>query len=558
MAFTLDRDKINIAVVEDNGVARINLRNHLLEMGFSDIGCYSQGRELKPALKQRHFHLLLMDFHLGLYKNGVEVINEMQKEGLLKPSTCIVFVTSDRVPMIVGQIMDVHPDALVLKPYTIRNLEKTLLSCMRFHHFMKPVMQLMDKNDYPRALESLELLMQNNQQPRYRTNLIKLKARILIRLQRYQESAAIYEEVLKTSDKIIWAKWGLIQSIHLMGQTQKSEEMLSQMLNTHLTSDKACEWLARINIDKEDYDKAQAYLDRIKDGELSLSAARLKAYLYQTQDLIDDAISLLEKKRESNRNIRERFTELSFDLARCYLNKARNTPINERGKHLQLARYLIGGAGRNMQGNDIDIKRNYMTALAAVLEDDKARARQLLSQEGVENTEFMDIPTLSDAISTWHDLGEKGKASELLHELEQKLTHLPDENERTVSSLMMRKNEQALGDKRSRSLEFNKRGLAFYVKDNFSDAIDLFYQAYILFPSEPAFSLNLLQSMVEEKKLVHKKVSIAALQQELTSQSLSSANSKRFSGIVQKINKDQLDLLSFQQMTPSTHTEEDD
>lgn len=509
----MDRDRINVAVVEDNGVARINLRNHLLEMGFSDIGCYSHGRELKPVLKQRHFDLLLMDFHLGLYKNGVEVINELQKEGLLKPSTCIVFVTSDRVPMIVGQIMDVHPDALVLKPYTIRNLEKTLMACMRFHQFMQPVLKLMDKGDYIAALEALERLILENKEPRYRTNMIKLKARILIRLKRYKDSAAIYEEVLKTSDKIIWAKWGLIQSTHLAGETAQSEKMLEAMLNTHLTSDKACEWLARINIDKQDYDKAQQYLDKIKDGELSLSAARLKAYLYQTQDQMDDAIRLLEKKRESNRNIRERFTELSLDLARCYLTKARETPMNERGKHLQVARFLIGGAGRNLHGNDIEIKRSYMNALAAVLEDDKDKARELLSQKGLEDTAFMDIPTLSDAVSTWHDLGEKGKASELLHELEQKLINLPDENERTVSSLMMLKNEQALGDKKSRAMEFNKKGLEFYVKDDFADAIDLFYQAYILFPSEPAFSLNLLQSMVEAKKLVHKKVIIAGLQQ---------------------------------------------
>ncbi|WP_231730915.1 response regulator [Lacimicrobium alkaliphilum] len=552
----MDRNRINVAVVEDNGVARINLRNHLLEMGFSDIGCYSHGRELKPVLKQRHFDLLLMDFHLGLYKNGVEVINELQKEGLLKPSTCIVFVTSDRVPMIVGQIMDVHPDALVLKPYTIRNLEKTLMACMRFNQFMQPVLRLMDKDDYPRALETLELLMEENKEPKYRTNMTKLKARILTRLKRYKESAAIYEEVLKTSDKIIWAKWGLIQSTHLTGETKQSEKMLEAMLDTHLTSDKACEWLARINIDKQDYDNAQRYLDKIKDGELSLSAARLKAYLYQTQDQMDDAIRLLEKKRESNRNIRERFTELSLDLARCYLTMARDTPMNERGKHLQVARYLIGGAGRNLHGNEIDVKRNYMTALAAVLEDDKAKARELLSQEGLEDTAFMDIPTLSDAVSTWHDLGEKGKASELLHELEQKLTNLPDENERTVSSLMMLKNEQALGDKKSRALEFNKKGLEFYVKDDFADAIDLFYQAYILFPSEPAFSLNLLQSMVEAKKLVHKKVIIAGLQQELSAQALSSANAKRFAGIVQKINKDELDKLSVQESEDTEPSEQ--
>ena len=61
----MEKRKVNIAVVEDNGMARINLRNHLLEMDFNGVNCFSQGRDLKVDMKHRNYDLLLMDFHLG-------------------------------------------------------------------------------------------------------------------------------------------------------------------------------------------------------------------------------------------------------------------------------------------------------------------------------------------------------------------------------------------------------------------------------------------------------------------------------------------------------------
>ena len=44
--------KVKVAVVEDNGMARTNIRNHLLDMGFSQISCFSNGRELKANMKK--------------------------------------------------------------------------------------------------------------------------------------------------------------------------------------------------------------------------------------------------------------------------------------------------------------------------------------------------------------------------------------------------------------------------------------------------------------------------------------------------------------------------
>ncbi|MDF2177701.1 response regulator [Aliiglaciecola sp. CAU 1673] len=527
--------KINIAIVEDNGVARINLRNLLMGMGFSDVGCYSHGRELKSVLRQRHYDLVLMDFHLGLHKNGVEVVNELQQEGLIKPSTCIIFITSDRFPVIIGQIFDVHPDALVLKPYTIRNLEKSLMACIQQNRYLLPVLKLMDQEQNQQALELLDEMLKVNERPKYQTPMVKLKARLLVRLERYAEGAAIYEGILKTSDKILWAKWGLIQCTYKNGEVEKSEKMLEALLDTHLTNDKACEWLTRINIERKEYDKAQQYIDRIKESELSVSAALLKANLYQMRDEVDMAIGLLEKKRESNRNFRERYYDITMDLARVYLDLAEQKPQQERSRYLQLTRFLIGSAARGNQLQDVDAKRNYLAALAALMEEDNKKAAELLADEAMLDTQSMDASTLSDAVSAWHGLGNDCRASEMLLELEQKLKQLPDENERTITSLKMAKNEELLGEKRARAVSFNQQGQAFYVKNQFSEAKDLFYQAYILFPDEPAFSLNLLHCMAETATKEHKKASISALVNELQGHQLSAANANRFKDIKGKI-----------------------
>jgi DNA-binding NarL/FixJ family response regulator len=535
-----ERKNINIAVVEDNGAARHNLRNHLLEIGFINIGCYSHGRELKAALRTKSFELLLMDFHLGVNKNGVEVIQDLTKDGLINHSTSIVFVTSDRLPIIVGQIVDIHPEALILKPYTIRNLERTVSTVMKLHSYLRPIYKAMDEDKFEEAFNKVEEMLALNALPKQRMSLIKLKARLLTRLHRHDEAKAMYTDLLKKSRNIIWAKWGLIQNTFLSGEIDKSEQMLEAMLGTHLTNDKACEWLARINISNEHYEKAEEYISRIKEGEMSMTAARLKAYLYQIQENMDDAIRVIERKRESNRSIRERFSELSFDLARMYISLAEQKGPNQRKQPLQAARHLIGNAARKNADEDITLKRNYLNAVVAVLEEDVPKAKEILNQEGMKNFESADISTLSDASSAWYGVGDKAMASEILASIDARVESLPDENEKTISNLMVTRNERNQGGKRSRALEFNKSGLKLYSKKNYEEALKLFYQAYILFPDEHAFGLNLLQNMVEAVCKEHQTVRVLRLYNDLEKSDLSEGNMKRLSDIYVKIqaNKD--------------------
>ncbi|QHJ11545.1 TorCAD operon transcriptional regulatory protein TorR [Paraglaciecola mesophila] len=528
---------IKVAIVEDNGMARINLRNHLMEMGFTEVGCFSNGRELKAHVRLRRVDLLLMDYHLGQNKNGVEVVQELQEQGLLKSSTSIIFITSDRLPMIVGQIVDVHPDALVIKPYTIRSIEKNISACLNFHHYLQPVFQLMDDNEFELALHKLVYMLERNSRPRLRSQMVKLQARLLIKIKRFKEAASVYNDVLRGSDKIIWAKWGLIQSLYLDGQLKQSEEMLLELTNTQLTSDKAREWLARICIGNNQYAQAEDHMNEIREGEMSVSAARLKAYIFQAQERNNEAIQLLEKKRESNRGIRERYDELSLDLARCYLQEAEGKNANERDKTLQVAKFLIGSAGRKNLDQKLIVKKDFLYAAAAVMGGHIDKASELLHREGMDDAASGDVMQMTDAIAAWKGIGNDTKAAEILALCKARVAALDDGNEATVANMLVVKREEDIGERRPEAMSFNKTGLEYYTQHNYQKATQHFYQAYLLFPREVAFSLNLLQSLVEAEQAKYKIVNTKQFLLELSRRQMTPSNQKRLDEIAKKVEK---------------------
>lgn len=529
--------KVKVAVVEDNGMARANIRNHLLDMGFGHISCFSNGRELKANLKNQKLDLLLMDFHLGQNKNGVEVIQDLQKQKKITHTTCVMFITSDRLPLIIGQIVDVHPEALVVKPYTIRNLVKNISSCLNLHKYLMPVYEMMDEENYPQALVLLDHLLEQNTLPKKKSALTKLRARLLTKLGRYAEAAVLYRLILERSDKVIWAKWGLIQNLFLDEHIEESETLLRDLTLSELTSVKACEWLARISVNNNQYNKAENYMHQIREGELSIPAARLKAYIYQAQERGKEAITLLEKKRESNRSIRERYDEISLDLARCYITEAELRSKPESSSDLKVAKYLIGAAGRKLSDPSLTIRKDYMFAMIAFMEGNVVKANEILSRPGMSELQDAEISTITDAVQAWRNAGDNEKAKEFLKLSQEKLKGIEDGNEKAVSGMLVAKGEDAIGERRPQALEFNKIGLQKYTSKQYIAATDDFYQAYLLFPRELAFSLNLLQGLVDAELLFYKKVNTLEFLTELQNRYLNEGNKKRLEEIVSRITK---------------------
>ncbi|MDT0594438.1 response regulator [Glaciecola petra] len=542
---------LRIAIVEDNATARTNLRGHLMAIEQFDIASYSNGNELKNGLRLANFDLVLMDFHLGQSKTGVEWILQLQEQGLFKASTGLVFVTSDGMPQTIGQILDLHPDFIIIKPYTMRSLRLNMIHYLRLRKEIQPVLDCMSRKDNLQALNIITHMLKGNVNKRFKNDFLKMRGRLLMAEKQYPEAISLYSDVLKKSSNILWAHWGLIKSEFFTGRWQQCQKMLNHLISESLTKDKAFEWMASLSIGKKDYHEAARLLDNIKDSELSIQATRLKVFAYKMLDKSDLAQALLEKKVQNNLSVKDRMFDYALELARFHIQMAEHLvnsddhvtlsqeDYEEQRLHKLIeARKLIGKANRGQADRQSETQKNYMLALAYTIEGDQERAEKLIHDtNSIGSLSKANTSTLIDAVKVWFGLGNSDKANEILAECDEQLLVQENHIERLICAELVSELEETYHIEKDRALAANDKGMKLYNAREYSDAIACFHKAYSTFPGVPAFSLNLLQCLGDLEQQEFKGLLVDHLLQELETVTLNEKNQKRLARIKVKLGR---------------------
>ncbi|NVK56064.1 MAG: response regulator [Alteromonadaceae bacterium] len=520
--------KIRVAIIEDNATARSTIRSHLLTIGNLEVSSFSTGNELKGALRKQNFEILIFDFNLGQKRNGVEWVQLLRQNQFIRPSTGIIFLTADRLPQTIGQIIDVHPDVLLIKPYTISSLRRALKHYLDYREQAAHALESLDSEQYDSAIGQLTKLLSSGKYSKISADLEKLLARLLMQQSRYSEAVDIYRNVLEKSDKVLWAQWGKLKCQFLMGNWQDCQTSLDSMLGPLLTRDKAFEWLACLSFEQAAYDTAEFYLDHIKDSQLSLPATRLKSLTYQKQNRVIESIDLYQKKREYNRSTKERFDEFTFELAEFYLSIAQNSPPHNRAESLLQARKLVGVASRSQNDLQSRQRHDFLLAHSYVLEEELDKARALTAQEHMTTFSRSPANTLITAALVYNALGETERAAELFDTVRNKneFSELPSEYQTLQSQLLSA--EKNTGMAQSRGEKYNEQGQQLFIEQSFQKALEAFYHALQLQPAMPAFALNMLQTMLMEGQSSYRNVTTVKLAEIINNSELSPSNAQRF------------------------------
>ncbi|MCU7554226.1 response regulator [Alteromonas sp. ASW11-19] len=525
-----------LAIVEDNATARASLRSHLLPMGLFEVSSFASGTELKAALRKQHFELIIFDFHLGSGKNGVNWVQSLRDARFIKPSTGIIFLTSDRIPQTIGQIMDVQPDILLIKPYNIGTLRRQLDHYISYRSFVSQVLSALDDGDLEGALRQISRLTRERVPRRLQSDIVKLHARLLVDNQQYTLAQTLYENVLQQSDKVLWAQWGRVKCQYASGNYLDCTAHLDGLVETSLAREKAFEWLACLSFEQQAYEQAEQYLNHIKASELSMPATRLKTQTFQRQNRVLDSIELLQRKRAMHRTANDTFNDFTFALAEFYLQLAENSPETNRQESLSQARKLIGIAGRSQRDPQQSQKRDYLLAYSATLENDLTKAGQMIKNDGMSAFARTDTPTLIVAAKVHASLGNVPTAKALMQMAHERNQLNDDISDRLINSTDIITTEQQLGLASDTAFDLNDKGTELFVASEYLAAMDHFYQACLLLPSVPAFLLNLLQCMVEAGKPQYKRFAVHQMLADLQEESLSEPNQQRLNSVIQQIN----------------------
>lgn len=516
-----------IAIVEDNATARTTLRGHLLSIGNLTVSSFASGIELKAALRKQHFELLLMDYHLGQGKTGVEWIQSLREAGFIRASTGIIFLTSDRSPQVIGRIMDLQPDILLIKPYTMASLHRQINHYMAYRQYVDGVLHEIDNKQPASAIRIIQNSIRDGVPSRLIADVRKLYAKLLFENGEVERALNIYDEVLTRSDKVLWAQWGKIRCQYAAGEWPSCQQELGQLVSSGLAKDRAFEWLASLSFEQKAYSQVESYLENIKFSELSLPATRLKSIAFQKQDKVVEAIDLLQKKRAMHRSAKDRFNDFTFALAEFYLALAEEAPSTNRTESLSQARKLVGIAGRNQSDRQLLQKRDYLLAFSAVLDGDEEKAAHLLEADYMDNYLRTEPSLLVIAAKVHHGLGEEAKASQLITSAKEKNNELQSISAQVSNEELIFGGGKRLGLNQQQAIELNETGTQLFVEKQYLTAMKHFYDALTLAPKTPAFALNLVQCMIEANTGVYRKFSIHALLQDIEKLKLTDSNKQR-------------------------------
>ena len=516
-----------IAIVEDNATARTTLRGHLLPIAKLNVSSFGSGVELKTALRKQHFELIIMDYHLGQGRTGVEWVQSLKESGFIRPSTGLIFLTSDRSPQTIGRIMDLQPDALLIKPYTIASLSRQIKHYLSYRKYIEPVLREMDNKQRPSAITLLRKKLREGVPPRLASDVGKLYAKLLFENEDILHAMRVYDDVLTRSDKVLWAQWGKIRCQYAAGLWPDCQDELSGMVTSTLARDSAFEWLASLSFEQKSYEQVETYLSQIKFSDLSLPAARLKSLAYQKQDKVVEAIDLLQKKRAMHRSARDRFNDFTFELAEFYLLLAEEAPSTNREESLSQARKLVGLAGRSQSDRQVLQKRDYLLAFSAILESEDQKAAHLLESDYMDDYLRTEPSMLVIAAKVHHGLGEEGKASQLLALAKQKNAELQIISEQVANDDLIFSGGERLGLNHDQAVMLNETGTQLFMNKQYLPAMKHFYDALNLSPETAAFGLNLLQCMIESDTAVYRKYGIRKLLRVIADMALSDSNHNR-------------------------------
>lgn len=516
-----------IAIVEDNATARTTLRGHLLPIAKLNVSSFGSGVELKSALRKQHFELIIMDYHLGQGRTGVEWVQSLKESDFIRPSTGLIFLTSDRSPQTIGRIMDLQPDALLIKPYTIASLSRQIKHYLSYRKYIEPVLREMDNKQRPSAITLLRKKLREGVPPRLASDVGKLYAKLLFENEDILHAMRVYDDVLTRSDKVLWAQWGKIRCQYAAGLWPDCQDELSGMVTSSLARDSAFEWLASLSFEQKSYEQVEAYLSQIKFSDLSLPATRLKSIAYQKQDKVVEAIDLLQKKRAMHRSAKDRFNDFTFELAEFYLLLAEEAPSTNRDESLSQARKLVGLAGRSQSDRQVLQKRDYLLAFSAILEGEDQKAAHLLESDYMDDYLRTEPSMLVIAAKVHHGLGEEGKASQLLALAKQKNAELQIISEQVANDDLIFSGGERLGLNHDQAVMLNETGTQLFMNKQYLPAMKHFYDALNLSPETAAFGLNLLQCMIESDTAVYRKYGIRKLLRVIADMALSDSNHHR-------------------------------
>lgn len=286
MNFQSVLSNLSVLVVDDMPPQQATLRSQLSMLQIPRIDVAGTAEDALRMLKSRQYGAVMCDYNLNQKTDGQQLLEHARETGLLPPQTLFFMVTAENSYAAVASASECKPDAYLLKPVTVGDIEERLKTQLDRRTALQPAYAAMAINDLPAAIAGCDALVEGKS--RWTMAALQLKGQLLMQLGRHEEASGIYAKVLQIRPGIMWAQLGMAKAQKAAGNLEEAKGLAYDMIRSK-DGEKNVEAYDLLAACLEAQGDAEGAMWTLRDSVAVLPSARRKRLLgeaaYRNGDL---------------------------------------------------------------------------------------------------------------------------------------------------------------------------------------------------------------------------------------------------------------------------------
>lgn len=377
-----DYSNLSVLIVDPNQGMRASVHNMLTQVNITKVEhAVSAGTAIR-ALNKRDFDVILCEYDLGsasgneVGQDGQQLLEDLRLHRVISQWAIFIMLTSEGVYSKVVSAAELLPTDYILKPFTVDVLSQRIGRALERRATFLPVYQMIGQG---KAREAIAACLANESaQPRYATDYARLRAELLVSLDRLPEAEVAYAGIV-ANKPLGWALLGRARCAFALKRYPDAQAQLESLVADNPKLMAAYDLLAQVlRAQRKDQEAQQVLQDAVAISPHMVSRLRnLGDVAYATGDI-----------------------EAAEKAFKQVVAKAKYSEFRDPADHVNLVRTLVkkgdaGGASaviRDMErslrsGPDVDVCRAYSSAMLQELNGkpeaaaaELAKAMALLSE----------------------------------------------------------------------------------------------------------------------------------------------------------------------------------
>lgn len=485
------RDKKFLIIDDFQNFQRI-LKAMLTELNAKHIDTAANGLQAIQRCQEHDYDVVFGDFDLGKGRNGLQTLEELRHQDLLKSSAIYIMVTAESSKEAVIGSMEHKPDAYLAKPVAPGELKSRLVKCLKQKEALKDIYKALDSRKYAEAITLCD--KEINAGTRHKNWCLKTKGNLLLKQEHFHEAIVLYKSVIDKRP-VHWALIGHAKALEGEEKVQEAYDAYQKVIEGNPACLEAFEGSARMMMALDKPKEAQNILE--ETNTISARSVTRQRLLADVSKINGDLVTTAKATRNLVRlaeHTRHYKTENHLELADTLNEAAQILPKKKAKEFAKEALRAIKTVEKEVGSGELKAKSKLIEARVQSRLRNKAEADKALESAvkvmGLERKAKIDMKL--ELAKSYLQTGNNEKANNLINDL------VADHgnNPKIAKEIDKLVDEPVTQSGRKQVVSINKKGIKLYEDGQFQEAAEYFTKATRHYPKHIGIRLNLVQSLL--------------------------------------------------------------